>query len=165
MLTSAGIGSGLDINQLVTDLVSAEAAPKTALLDKKEATITARISAYGLLKSALSELKSSLATLADDNTYITRTATSSDRDLFSASADATAVIGNYDLEITQLAESHKLSSAGFTDSSTIVGTGDLTLSVGSDAFTLTIDDSNKTLAGIRDAINNASDNTPVLIFI
>ncbi len=161
MLTSAGIGSGLDINQLVNDLVNAEAEPKTALLDKKEATITAKISAYGLLKSALSELKSSLSTLAESNTYNTRSATSSDKSIFTATADSTAVFGNYNIEVSQLAEAHKLSSTGFTDSATVVGTGSLTLSVGSNSFTLTIDDSNKTLAGIRDAINNASDNTGV----
>ncbi len=161
MLTSAGIGSGLDINSLVSDLVSAEGAPKVALFDKKEATLSAQISAYGLFKSALSELKSSFAALADDNTYNTRTATSSDKSLFTASADASAAFGSYDIEITQLAEAHKLSSAGFASTSTVVGTGSLTLSVGSDSFTLTVDDDNKTLAGIRDAINNASDNTGV----
>lgn len=161
MLSSAGIGSGLDINSLVTQLVSAESEPKTALFDKKEAVLTAKISAYGLLKSALSDLKSSLSELSDSNTYNTRTATSSDKTKFSATADTSAVFGSYDIEITQLAEAHKLSSAGFTDSATVVGTGTLTLSVGTDSFSLTIDDDNKSLAGIRDSINNATDNTGV----
>jgi len=161
MLSSAGIGSGLDINSLVTQLVSAESEPKTALFDKKEAVLTAKISAYGLLKSALSDLKSSLSELSDSNTYNTRTATSSDKTKFSATADTSAVFGSYDIEITQLAEAHKLSSAGFTDSATVVGTGTLTLSVGTDSFSLTIDDNNKSLAGIRDSINNATDNTGV----
>lgn len=161
MLTSAGIGSGLDINQLVSDLVAAESAPKIALLDKKEAVITAKISAYGLLKSALSEFKASLTALANTDTYNTRSASSSDRSKFTVTADATAVTGNYSLEISQLAEAHKLSSTGFTDSSTVVGTGDLTLAVGTNAFTVTIDDSNSSLAGIRDAINNATDNTGI----
>lgn len=161
MLSSAGIGSGLDIQALVTDLVSAQAAPKIALFDKQEASLTAQISAYGLFKSALSELHSTLAALAENNTYNTRTATSSDSTKFSASADATAAFGNYGIEVERLASSHKLTSSGFTDTATVVGTGSLTLSVGDDAFTLTIDDDNKSLGGIRDAINNATDNTGV----
>lgn len=161
MLTSTGIGSGIDINSLVSDLVSAEGAPKIALFDKKEATLSAQISAYGLFKSALSDLQSSFAALADDNTYITRSATSSDKTKFTATADATAAFGSYDLEITQLAEAHKLSSSGFTDTSTVVGTGSLTLAVGSDSFTITLDDDNKTLGGIRDAINNDPNNTGI----
>lgn len=161
MLTSTGIGSGIDINSLVSDLVNSEGAPKAALFDKKEAVISAQISAYGLFKSALSELKSSFAALADDNTYNTRTATSSDKTRFTVTADSSTVFGNYDIEITQLAEAHKLSSAGFADSAAVIGTGSLTLSTGSDSFTLTIDDDNKTVAGIRDAINNATDNTGI----
>lgn len=161
MVASVGIGSGIDIASLVNDLVSSEGAPKIALFDKKEATLSAQISAYGLFKSALSELKSSFAALADENTYNTRTATSSDKTKFTASADASAVFGSYDFEITQLAEAHKLSSTGFATTDTVVGTGSLTLSVGSDSFSVTLDDNNKTLAGIRDAINNASDNKGV----
>ncbi len=158
MLTSTGIGSGIDINSLVSDLVSSEGAPKIALFDKKEAVISSQISAFGLFKSALSELKSSFAALAEEQTYNTRTATSSDKSIFTASSDSSAVLGNYDIEVTQLAEAHKVSSGGFADSSAVVGTGDLTLTLGTDSFTLTIDDDNKTLAGIRDAINNATDN-------
>lgn len=161
VLTSLGIGSGLDINQLVSQLLQAESAPQTALLDKKEATLTARISGYGLLKSALSELQSAVTTLNTSSTYNNRNAQPSDRSKFTATATASAAFGSYSVEITQLAESHKLSSAGFAATSTVVGTGSLTLTVGSDAFTLTIDDTNKTLAGIRDAINNATGNTGV----
>ena len=161
MLTSAGIGSGLDINKLVSDLVNAESAPKVALFDKQEALLTAKISGYGLLKSALSDLKSALTTLNTTSTYNNRSATASDKTKFTATSTTAAVLGNYAIQISQLAAAHKLSSTGYATSATVVGTGSLTLTSGSNSFTLTINDSNKTLAGIRDAINSASTNTSI----
>jgi len=160
-ISSAGIGSGLDINSLVRDLLNAESVPKTAQFDRKEAVFQTQISSYGILKSALSDLRSSLTNLTKTETFNNRTASSSSTETFTATADSTAVVGSYTINVDQIAEAHKLSSTGFTDSATVIGTGTLTVSVGSDSFNLTIDDSNKTVAGIRDAINDASDNTGI----
>jgi flagellar hook-associated protein 2 len=89
-------------------------------------------------------------------------ASSSDEDLLTATASAEAAPGNYQVVVSsQLAQNHKLASSTYADADTAVGTGTLTVSVGSDAFALTIDGTNNTLAGIRDAINDADDNTGV----
>ncbi len=73
-----------------------------------------------------------------------------------------AIAGSYDIEVVQLAAPAKLKSAVFTGGPTsVVGTGTLTLSQGGNAFSVNIDSSNNTLAGIRDAINQAPGNTGV----
>jgi len=158
-LTSSGIGSGLDIDSLVTQLVRAEGAAPSSRLNKREATYQANLSAIGQLKSVLSEFKTSLESLSDANELVPRTAKSSDSDLFTVSAGETAVAGTYDIEVLSLAQAAKVRSGNFTDADTEkVGTGTLDISLGADTFQLILDSNNNTLEGIRDAINAASDN-------
>ncbi len=158
-ITAAGIGSGLDIAGLVNNLVAAERAPQQNLLDGKESKVRSQISAIGTLKGALSNFATSLNALKSDGAFAKRTSASSDTAVITATADGTSVPGRYSIEVTETASAHKLASAGFTSSSTTVGTGTLTLAANGKTFNLTIDNSNKSLAGIRDAINNASANT------
>ncbi len=160
-ITAGGIGSGLDIRSLVDQLVAAEGQPATLRLDRKEADFQADLSAYGTLKSALSTFQDSVKALDNIDAFQGRKATSSNSDLFTASADTTAVAGSYDIEVTQLAEAAKLRSGDFTSAAEVVGTGTLDISLGLDSFQITVDSSNQTLEGIRDAINAASDNPGV----
>ena len=157
-ITTGGIGSGLDIESLVTQLVAAEGAPSVNRLDRKEATLQADLSAYGSLKSALSSFQSSVQSLNDPADFLGRTSTSSNTDVFSATADETAVPASYDIEVVQLAEAAKSRSGDFTSDEEVVGTGSLAISLGTDNFNITVDTDNNTLAGLRDAINDASDN-------
>jgi len=159
-ITAGGIGSGLDIEGLVSQLVAAEGQPALFRIDTKEARLQADLSAFGSLKSALSTFQDSVAALNDLDAFQARKATSSNTELFGASADSTAVAGTYSVEITQLAQAAKMRSGDgeFTASTDVVGTGTLDLTLGADTFQITIDDSNKTLEGIRDSINAATDN-------
>ena len=158
-ITAGGIGSGLDIEGLVTQLVAAEGAPSTFRLDTKEARLQADFSAMGSLKGALSAFQSSVGGLKDETDFQARKTSVSNSDLFSASADSTAEAGSYAIEVFQLAEAAKMRSGDFTSETEVVGTGTLDISLGpDDSFQITIDDTNKTLEGIRDAINAASDN-------
>jgi len=158
-LTSSGIGSGLDIDSLVTQLVRAEGSAPSLRLNKREAAYQSDLSAIGQLKSAVSEFKTNLEGLGDLDRLKPRSADSSDPTLFAATADETAVAGSYDIEVLTLAQSAKVRSDSFTDADTeIIGTGTLDISLGADAFQITVDSSNNTLEGIRDAINSASDN-------
>jgi len=61
----------------------------------------------------------------------------------------------------QIAEAEKLRSADFTDSSEVIGTGTLDITLGSDSFQITIDSSSNTLEDIRDLINASQDNPGV----
>ena len=160
-ITSMGIGSGLDTNKLVQDLIAAEREPATQRLDLKQAEYESELSAYGSLKAALDQFSSSLGGLTDLSSLTAPGASSSDPELFTATADESAASGQYDVEVEQLAEAHKVISAGFASDDTAVGTGTLDIGVGSDHFSVAVDSDNNTLAGIRDAINGASDNPGV----
>jgi flagellar hook-associated protein 2 len=157
-ITTSGVGSGIDIESLVTKLIAAEGQPATNRINKKEAAWQADLSAYGSLKSALSSFQSAVKSLNDPADFLGRTSTSSNTEVFSATADQTAVPGKYDIQVIQLAESAKSRSGNFTSADEVVGTGSLAISLGATTFNITVDSENNTLAGLRDAINAASDN-------
>lgn len=161
MITSLGIGSGLDLEALVSDLVSAAAIGPATLLNDKETALQADISGLGLLSSALSGFGSSLSALENEDGLIDYSTTSSNDELLTASASSTATPGSYDVEVVALAEAHKLTSTGYADADTEVGTGTLTIISGETAFNVTIDSGNNTLGGLRDAINEAADGTGI----
>ena len=163
MVAVTGIGSGLDINGLVTSLVAAEGDAKTLLLSNKRSDTQFEISAFGGLKSILTNsFAPSLTFLKTPLNFQSNTLTPSDPDVFTVtSATGSIAPGAFDIEVRDFAEAHKVITSGFTDQDTVVGTGSLTISVGSDSFTVTIDSENDTLAQIRSAINDASDNTGV----
>ncbi len=176
-ITSSGIGSGLDIESLVTQLVAAERSPTENRLVRNAAEYQGQISAFGALKGALSGFQSALGALQSLSTYATRQATVSDSDVLSVSANSTAAAGAYSIEVTSLAKAHSLASGSYTATTDVVGEGVLSFRFGTtdyaspdpgpeayNSFTLnadkaaasiTIDSSNNTLAGIRDAVNDA----------
>jgi flagellar hook-associated protein 2 len=157
-IISTGIGSGLDIASIVSQLVAAEAKPVETRIGKQEARAQVRLSAYGNLKSALSEFQAQVESMRNMDEFLARKASVSDDSLLSATAGTNALPSSYLVEVVQTAEAQKLTSSAFVDSDTVVGTGDLVLTVGANSFTVQITDENNTLAGIRDAINNAADN-------
>jgi flagellar hook-associated protein 2 len=157
-IISTGIGSGLDIAGIVQQLVAAEAQPVEARIGKQEARAQVKLSAYGSLKAALSEFQGALDAMRDVDQLLTRKAVSADEAVFLAVAGTSAVPASYSVEVVQKAQAQKLSSASFADSDTVVGTGSLSITVGAASFEVEITDDNDTLAGIRDAINDAADN-------
>ncbi|HNP34436.1 MAG TPA: flagellar filament capping protein FliD [Woeseiaceae bacterium] len=160
-IVSTGIGSGLDIAGIVQSLVTAEGAPLETRIGQKEARAQARLSAFGSLKSALSDFRDKLDAMKTADKFLVRTATSSDEDAFSASASGKALPAAYDVEVVQLATAHKLTSGAFTGSGAVVGTGTLLVGLGPSVAAIEITEQNNTLAGIRDAINASSDNPGV----
>jgi flagellar hook-associated protein 2 len=152
----------LDVNTIVSQLVSAEKAAKLAPITRKETQSTFEISALGTLKGALSTFKSSLDGLRTQDVFTPRTASSGDDTVFTATAATTAATGTYDIEVVDLAKPHQLASAPYLAGPTAtVGTGTLTITQGDKLFSVTIDSTNNTLAGIRSAINTATGNTGV----
>jgi len=161
-ISSLGSGSGLDLSGLLTKLVDAEKAPQQAIIDQKTATTNASISALGTLQSKLAAFQSALANLKDTSDFNTKTATASDTSLFSATAVTTADVGSYNIAVTSIAQANKVASANFANQTTVVGNGQLTIGVGSSSFNVTITSGvNDTVAGIRDAINEATQSTGV----
>lgn len=153
-LTSAGVGSGLNVESIVSQLVAAERQPAAARLNALESTTKAQISAFGSITSAMSSLSSALDKLKADGSSPGRKATVGADAGFAATASSKAAVGSYSVIVTALASAQKLQSSAFA-STTLVGDGTLTFQVGSDpAFNVVIDPGKGTLAGIRDAINS-----------
>ncbi|HEY5804895.1 MAG TPA: flagellar filament capping protein FliD [Lysobacter sp.] len=156
-ISSAGIGSGLDVPTLVAQLVANERAPTAALIDRSERQTKAQISALATLRNAFDGLRTALTKLTSDDSALARKVSVQAEAGFSASAAAGAATGNYQVEVLALATAHKLSSAAYAKSDTAVGTGQLTIVSGETTINVTIGDDDNTLAGIRDAINRAAD--------
>ncbi len=157
-ITSTGLGSGLDITGLVSQLVSAEATPATNRLNRREAQLQTELSSLGTLKGALSDFRSSVTLLSLSSTFTAMKATVSDSKLFSASLDSTSsVVASYDIKVTGLAKAHSLELTAPVDKAAQLGTGTLSISVGDEASVdVTIDSSNNTLEGIAKAINDTA---------
>ena len=159
-LSSPGIGSGLDVNGLVTQLVAAaKTAPQNAI-DKRRDTNGAELSAIGSLKSALSAFQDSLSSLADGSAFTQFLATASSTDHFSAIADATAAAGTYSVDVQQLATAEKASSGAFAANTTL-STGQLTIAVGTKSMTISVGSGTSSLAQLAGAINRNANNPGV----
>jgi len=172
-ITSPGIGSGLDINGLVGQLIQAEAAPVASSLNRRETELQAELSAYGSLRGALSSFRTSVSFLSSVSAFENISASSSDDDILTVESGEGVVDGNYRVRVDQLAESHSLVTGGFSDTTDVVGTGTLSFKFGTGVYTsgtdtyaftqdpdkaaqtVTIDTSNNTLQGVSDAINDA----------
>lgn len=157
-ITSTGIGSGLDVASIVSQLVTAEGRPVDTRLTTQEARAQTKLSAFGSLKSALSDFRDSLSALSELDSVLVHKASSSDESLFTASTAAGASPATYSVEVVDVAQAQRLLSGAFADSDTAVGTGTLDIGLGAESFSVEITAENNTLAGIRDAINEATDN-------
>ncbi len=173
-IASLGLGSGIDIRSIVDGLVAAERQPQEFLLTRQESDIQAKLSSYGVFKSGLSSFRSSLSGLRDAGKFGALQAKVSDSDVIGASVSSNADVGHFNLESKQLAQAQSLVSFGFANADAVVGTGTLTIKFGTTDYdpatdtyngfsqnaekgtlTLTLDASNNTLTGMRDAINQA----------
>lgn len=161
-ISVSGIGSGLDITSIVSQLMDIERQPLTAL-QSKEAGVQAKITAYGSIKSSLATLQNAVAGLklptGSDalDFYSTYQGSISDSTIGTVTAGSGTVPGNYSLEVDQLAKQNRIISAA----GTTIGTGNLTISLGAaDGSTTvkstTISITDNSLTAIRDAINNAN---------
>src|SRR5450830_1860460 len=152
-ITSLGVGSGLDLDSILTSLEESKEASLLTPITNQETSVNAEISAYGTLTSALTKLQTAAEALADSSLYESLTTSLSGSGV-TAATTSKAEAGTYKLEVTQLAQAQSLSTDGVTSKTTALGTGTLTLQVGTaDAVSITLDSSNNTLEGIRTAIN------------
>lgn len=158
-ISAAGSGSGIDVDLLVKELTAAERKATDTRLDTRKVQVQADVTAYDSLKGALTDLQKSLSGLTALRDVSKRTATSSDTDVFTATAGTAAVTTSSEIQVDRLAQAHKLVSAGFATPATVVGTGTLTLSMNGNSLSINVVDAeNDTLSEIRDAINEDANN-------
>jgi len=162
MITFQGLGSGVQVGEIVDAIVNAEKVPFESRMNQQEAIINADISAVGSLKSALEKVQESIADLADSDKFQQRS-TSGDDDFVSLTSSKEASIGSYSVKVDALAASHKLLSTGI-DSEEAVGEGTLSIGSGTNSFDVVVSDT-ATLSDIRDSINDNEDNDSVIATI
>ena len=160
-ISSTGIGSGLDIDSLVSKLVAAERSAGQTRIDNKKTTLTQQFSAMATLMGGMSAFQASLNSLVSAGSFNSRSVSLSDDAAFTAKASSSAAAGSYDVQVEQLAKASQLGSQEFATASTKVGTGTLTISVGTNSFNIEVADGANSVANIRDAINKSAANTGV----
>ncbi|SFU50772.1 flagellar hook-associated protein 2 [Nitrosomonas eutropha] len=169
MLSSPGIGSGLDISGIISKLMQVEQRPLTQL-NTKEAKQQAQLSAFGSLKSALSSFQDSAKALAKPALFTGFKVALADQSQATVSASDKAAIGSHEIEVQSLAQAQKIKSEAFATTSTAIGSGSLTVEFGTyynadgtfttnaekSAQTITIDPAKSSLGDIRNTINEAN---------
>ena len=169
-LSSAGIGSGLDVRSIVAQLMAVERAPLAALQTSTQ-RITNQLSAYGKLQSALGALRDNAAALSKPSTWSATTVATSNATAVAASSDGSAPPGSYSVNVSRLAAAQTLATnttyAASTDS---VGTGSITIELGTwgagqttftaksavSAIQVSIVAGADSLSSVRDSINGAN---------
>jgi len=121
-ISSAGIGSGLDVDSLVSKLMSAEAAPLNNY-DNKTAAYQSKLQAYGKVSAAVGSFQAALTSLNSSSTFSALSAASSNKDVLSATTGSGAVPGKYKVNVTQLAQAQSLVSGGKASTSAMIGAG------------------------------------------
>jgi len=128
-LSSQGIGSGLDVNSIVTQLVAIEKQPLT-LLQTSATKLQTQLSLYGTVKSQMAALGDAAAALALPGTWSTQKASSSNTAAVGVTAGAGAMAGALSVEVSQLARAQSAASAGVAAGSAIGAAGTLSIQLG-----------------------------------
>lgn len=167
-IQSLGVGSGLALDDLVTQLLQAERKPKEDRLNARDDKNEAEISALGQIKSKLSDFKDAVDKLRSDNDINGREPTishpSEDNEVFTAEASNSALRGSYDIAVTELASGSRVTTADAaysspTDSVLSSGSGSITFKIAStgDSFSVNVT-AGMTLTQLREKINANTNN-------
>ena len=156
IINSLGFGSGIDTKQLVTDLSAASREPKVARINTLTQANQTRISALSQARSDLEGFADSLGQMVSDGT-LRSTPTVSDDSVLGATARAGLHADSFaaTVVVNQLARAQSSYSGIVADRTAAIGTGTMTLTVGTVATTITIDSTNNSLDGLASAINNS----------
>ncbi|MCR4288145.1 MAG: flagellar filament capping protein FliD, partial [Deltaproteobacteria bacterium] len=154
-VSSTGLVSGLNIEDIISKLMAVESRPLDRVKSEKTG-YESKISSFGSLLNSISTLKSANSPLKS-STVLGMKAGSSDTSVFTATATSSASAGSYNIKVNQLAQAHAVYSGAYAADTSAIGTGTLSIQVGSAAaVNVTIDGTNNTLNGVRDAINAAN---------
>ncbi|BBW92228.1 flagellar hook-associated protein 2 [Pseudoalteromonas sp. PS1M3] len=161
-ITSAGVGSGIDLESIIEATISAERTVKESQLNEREINYTTQLSGVGTFKSALDSFNDVLAKLGDAETYNSRIVSFANsleesEQAFEVEVGSSMQSGDFSVEILQLAKGSKVQSAALGSAEDTLGAGNLTFNAGDNEFTIAVE-STDTLEDIRNKINKASEN-------
>lgn len=173
-ISSAGIGSGLDVNSIVTQLMAIERQPLKAL-QTKQTTIQTTVSEYGKVKSAISTLRDAASKLASSSLWGQTVSTSSNAAAVTATTNG-SLAGNYSVAVQSLASAQTVATGVYPTTTTTPGSGVLRIDLGAwgagqTSFTgkspavsadITVA-ATDTLSDVRDKINAAGIGVTALI--
>lgn len=170
-IQSLGVGSGLDANSIITQLLAIERQP-LARLQQTASGIQSEISAFGVVASRVDTLKSTVSTLASASTWTATSTKNTDASALKVTAANTANPVDLDIQVTTLARAQSTATATFASASAAIGASqDLTIGIGtwsgssftaSSAITVNLL-ATDTLADVRDKINAAGANVTATI--
>ena len=150
-ISSPGIGSGLDVNSIVTQLVALERRPLTQLQAQASA-IRTQISTLGTLQSQVSAFQRTAAALANTSNWLSRSATSSDSSRLQATAADNAPIGTFSIQVNRLATAESATTNQVL-TNTVIGGGSLTITTSAGTSEAIAIADGSTLNQIASAIN------------
>jgi flagellar hook-associated protein 2 len=180
MAVSGLSASSIDVTSIVSQLMEVERGPVNKL-SKKSASYETQLSVFSGLKSNIATFQDAVKGLKDSGSFQSFSTSSSNASAITASAGSAATAGSYTVNISSLAQSQQLVASGQASTSAAIGAGGTTTlsfdfgtisngsfntgtgtytgasftSNGNGIQTVTIDNTNNTLEGIRDAVNSA----------
>lgn len=155
-VSSVGIGSGLDVEKIVTQLVTLEKKPLETLSAKAE-VINAKISSYGKIKSLIDDLNTAARDLTLDRTWGASKVTSSGS-AAAGTMTGMAAVGSYNVDVVQLAQSQTSVTSKLAKDSTMGTSGVMRFTIGNldtQSFDLAVNASDS-LQSVADKINGDS---------
>lgn len=161
-ISSLGSGSGMNLNDLMDKLTASEQT-RLAPLTNQQTSYKGKLTAYGVLQSALAKLETASATLKKADT-LNSTAVSSTNAAFSATTDSKATAGSYAIEVSHLAKAQSLLSRNVDNTTDKLGDDSATRTItisqpGQEKpLEVTLTNEQTSLADIRDAINKKEGN-------
>lgn len=166
----SGLGSGIDTASIVSRLVQVEAIPLQRMQIQKQ-TIAQKQSLYQQLRQAIAAVGTAAGALNSESAFNPIKANSSDSEVASVSADTTALAGTYNLSVSKLAQTHKISSVAKTDATTALGysgkfvvNGEVVTVEASDTLTTIAQKVNALDAGVTASILNGGTGSTYLTF-
>lgn len=151
----SGLVSGMDSNAII-DALKGVKEIQIAKLESQKAGIESQISKVGTIKSGMKDLTDFLEDFSTDDEVIAYSGTSSDEDVLTVSTSSGTLPGNYDIEVTSLAELEKNRGDAFESTIGEVTAGTITLTVKEEDPVEVEITEGMTLSQVADAIN-ASD--------
>lgn len=166
---SLGAGSGLDLESLVKQMVSAQKDSKIQLYETRIRGYESELSALGRVSSAIDNFKSSVKSLNNDDLFTGRDAKIAQKEgeeVIAITTDRTASNGSYSIDVNQLAKGSRVMSAPglFSSPDNVIADEEakLTFTAGSNEFSINVK-AGTTLSELRNQVNTAEDNFGVSV--
>lgn len=170
-ITSLGVGSGLDAESIVSSLMAVERRP-ISLVQTQIDGLNTKLSSIGKLKSLVAAMRDKAAALTSTTAWGKMAVSTTDATAVTATAAANSPAGRYSVTVQAMAAAQTITSGQFTNSSSTLNEGSLTIELGSyqgsgtpatgftakpgaSAVTINIGAGETSLSAIRDKINAA----------